>query len=550
MDIYNYQLLVIGGGCGGASAAIQAARLGIKTLLVEETPWLGGMVTAAGVSAFDGNKYAVGGGIFAELRSMIEDYYGGADKTFTGWISLTCFEPKKGAEFLHTIASKEKSLDIWFESSLVKPLLDGNRITGAEVKRKDGTVVQVNAAITIEATEFGDLLKLANIPYRLGRDAKSDTGEADACHKWDGEVQDVTFCAILKKYDGTAPVIAPSADYDPERFINSTDVHCDTTDEKILGHKLHSFESFITYAALPNDKYLLNWPFRSNDYPTTIDLYENLPNRKWHYEQAKRLTLDFIHYIQTRLGHPEWGLATDEFPTDDALPFIPYVRESRRIKGLRLMKEEDVIPVSGSHRPPLQKDSIAVGDYFLDHHHSKFFIGPEDQRISENYPDNAPFQIPLGTLIPEGYEGIIASEKSISVTHIVNGCTRLQPCVMQTGQAAGVLAALAIRKNCSASAVTTEEVQDILLEAGAPLFPYKDLFPANPHFKAIQKLALKGIFIDEEDHCFHPEKTVTAGEIPAWFKHFGLIDFVNVHGLEGMTRDEAFALIAETISKK
>ncbi|MCC6548884.1 MAG: FAD-dependent oxidoreductase [Ignavibacteriaceae bacterium] len=550
MDIYNYQLLVIGGGCGGASAAIQAARLGIKTLLVEETPWLGGMVTAAGVSAFDGNKYAVGGGIFAELRSMIEDYYGGADKTFTGWISLTCFEPKKGAEFLHTIASKEKSLDIWFESSLVKPLLDGNRITGAEVKRKDGTVVQVNAAITIEATEFGDLLKLANIPYRLGRDAKSDTGEADACHKWDGEVQDVTFCAILKKYDGTAPVIAPSADYDPERFINSTDVHCDTTDEKILGHKLHSFESFITYAALPNDKYLLNWPFRSNDYPTTIDLYENLPNRKWHYEQAKRLTLDFIHYIQTRLGHPEWGLATDEFPTDDALPFIPYVRESRRIKGLRLMKEEDVIPVSGSHRPPLQKDSIAVGDYFLDHHHSKFFIGPEDQRISENYPDNAPFQIPLGTLIPEGYEGIIASEKSISVTHIVNGCTRLQPCVMQTGQAAGVLAALSIKKNCSASGVATEEVQDILLDAGASLFPYKDLFPSNLHFKAIQKLALKGIFIDEEDHYFHPEKIVTADEIPAWFKHFGLIDFVNVHGLEGMTRDEAFALIAETISKK
>lgn len=550
MNIYNYQLLVIGGGCGGAAAAIQAARLGIKTLLVEETPWLGGMVTSAGVSAFDGNKYAVGGGIFAELRSMIEEYYGGADKTFTGWISLTCFEPKKGAEFLHQIAAKEKSLDIWFESSLVKPLLDGNRLTGAEVKRKDGSLVQVNAAITIEATEFGDLLKLANIPYRLGRDAKSDTGEPDACEQWDGEVQDVTFCAILKKYDGAAPAVAPSDIYDPERFINSTAVHCDTTDEKILGHKLHSFESFITYAALPGDKYLLNWPFRSNDYPTTIELYENLENRPWHYQQAKRLTLDYIHYIQTRLGHPEWGLAADEFPTDDHLPFIPYVRESRRIKGLRLMKEEDVIPVSGSFRPPLQKDSVAVGDYFLDHHHSKFFVGPEDERITENYPDNAPFQIPLGTLIPEGYEGIIASEKSISVTHIVNGCTRLQPCVMQTGQAAGVLAALAIKKNSSAASVAVSEVQDILLEAGAPLFPYKDLFPSNKHYKTIQKLALKGIFIDEPDHCFHPEALVTSGETTAWFKHYGLIDSITPDDLEGMRRDEAFALIAEKLKVK
>ncbi|MBV6510990.1 MAG: hypothetical protein FMNOHCHN_00469 [Ignavibacteriaceae bacterium] len=548
MDIYNYQLLVIGGGCGGASAAIQAARLGIKTLLIEETPWLGGMVTSAGVSAFDGNKYAVGGGIFAELRSMIEDYYGGADKTFTGWISLTCFEPKKGMEFLHQIASREQSLDIWFESALVKPLLSRKRVTGAQIKRKDGSVVQVNAQITIEATEFGDLLKLADIPYRLGRDAKSDTGEADACDVWDGEVQDVTFCAILKKYDGTAPAIAPSAEYDPERFINSTDVHCNTTDEKILGHKLHSFESFITYAALPNDKYLLNWPFRSNDYPTTIDLYENLPNRKWHYEQAKRLTLDYIHYIQTRLGHPEWGLATDEFPTEDHLPFIPYVRESRRIKGLRLMKEEDVIPVSGSYRPPLQKDSIAIGDYFLDHHHSKFFVGPEDERISENFPDNAPFQIPMGTLIPEGYEGIIASEKSISVTHIVNGCTRLQPCVMQTGQAAGVLAAVAIKKNISASAVAPEEVQDILLDAGAPLFPYKDLYPANPHFKVIQKLTLQGVIIDEEDHQFYPEKTVSADEVTGWFKNYAAGVPLNGQELAGMRRDEAFARIAERLS--
>lgn len=550
MDIYNYELLVIGGGCGGSSAAIQAARLGIKTLLVEETPWLGGMVTSAGVSAFDGNKHAVGGGIFAELRSMIEAHYGGADKTFTGWISLTCFEPKIGAEFLHTIASKEKSLDIWCGASLIKPLMNGNRLTGAEIKRKDGSVVQVNAAITIEATEFGDLIKLAGLPYRLGRDAKSDTGEPDACEQWDGEVQDVTFCAILKKHTGNAPSVAPSDQYDSEQFINSTAVHSNTTDEKILGHKLHSFESFITYAALPNDKYLLNWPFRSNDYPTTIDLYENLPNRNRHYEQAKRLTLDYIHYIQTRLGHPEWGLATDEFPTEDHLPFIPYVRESRRIKGLRLMKEEDVIPVSGSFRPPLQKDSIAVGDYFLDHHHSKFFVGPEEERISENYPDNAPFQIPAGTLIPEGYEGIIASEKSISVTHIVNGCTRLQPCVMQTGQAAGVLASLAIKKNCSASDILPEEIQDTLLDAGAPLFPYKDLFPSNPHFKTIQKLALRGIFIDEEDHCFHPERVVTADEIPAWFKHFGLIDFINAQELEGMKRDEAFARIAGKVQGK
>lgn len=543
MASLQYELLVLGGGCGGTAAAIQAARLGINTLLVEETPWLGGMVTAAGVSAFDGNKYAVGGGIFAEFRSMIEDYYGGADKTFTGWISLTCFEPKKGMEFLHTLASKEKNLDIWFNSSALSAIKDGAVIKGAKIIKADGTEIDVHAVYTIEATEFGDFLKMADIPYRLGRDAKSDTGEEHACDEWDGEVQDVTFCAILKKFDSDAPRITPSADYSPERFINSTAVHCNTTDEKILGHKLHSFESFITYAALPNDKYLLNWPFRSNDYPTTMDLYENLPNRQWHYAEAKKLTLDYIHYIQTRLGHPEWGLATDEFPTGDNLPFIPYVRESRRIKGLRLMEEEDVIPVKGSYRPPLQKDSIAVGDYFLDHHHSKFFIGPEEERITENYPDNGPFQIPLGTLIPNGYEGLIASEKSISVTHIVNGCTRLQPCVMQTGQAAGVLAALAIRKGVPASQVPAADVQDELLKAGAPLFPYKDIYAAHPEFIAIQKLALMGIFVDEEDFCFHPDKTVGTGDVEKWFVYHQFPEDLNEEVFIGKSRAEAFSML-------
>ena len=48
-------VLVIGGTTGGTSAGIQAARLNMPTLIVEQTPWLGGMITAAGVSATDGN---------------------------------------------------------------------------------------------------------------------------------------------------------------------------------------------------------------------------------------------------------------------------------------------------------------------------------------------------------------------------------------------------------------------------------------------------------------------------------------------------------------
>ena len=59
----RYDVVVVGGGAGGTAAAVEAARCGARTLVVEEGPWLGGVLTSAGVSAIDGN-YRLRGGIF------------------------------------------------------------------------------------------------------------------------------------------------------------------------------------------------------------------------------------------------------------------------------------------------------------------------------------------------------------------------------------------------------------------------------------------------------------------------------------------------------
>ncbi len=550
MDSITTDVLIVGGGCSGSAAGIQSARLGAKTIIIEETSWPGGMITAAGVSAFDGNKYAVGGGIFGELRGLIEDYYGGPHKTFTGWISLTCFEPRVGKDLLLSLIEAEPNLSFLNNTKFISPIVENKRIKGVIAEKQDGTRLEILARVVIEATEYGDVLKTAGVPHRLGRDSKPDTGEADAPEIPDGEVQDITFCAILKKYDADAPPVSPSSGYDPERFINSTAGHSNSTDETYLNHRLHDWNSFITYAALPNNKYLLNWPFRSNDYPTTMDIYEDINSRPGHYERAKRLTLDYVHYMQTKLGHPEWGLAVDEYPTDDNLPFIPYVRESRRVKGVTLLKEADVIPADESYRPPLRQDSIAVGDYFLDHHHSKFFVEPKD-RLVEPLPANAPFQIPLGSLIPESFEGLICAEKSISVTHIVNGCSRLQPVAMLIGQAAGALAAVSIKNNISPREADAKEVQSELLDAGCQLFPYKDVWNTNPYFRAIQELALLGLYIDREDFEFGGWELIDDSEIENWKFAYSKLNYPVNNGLfeslKGKTRYEAAEIIYSEI---
>ena len=67
----EYDVVVAGGGAGGTAAAIEASRCGASVLIVEETPWLGGMLTSAGVSAIDGN-YRLRGGIFGEFCDSLD----------------------------------------------------------------------------------------------------------------------------------------------------------------------------------------------------------------------------------------------------------------------------------------------------------------------------------------------------------------------------------------------------------------------------------------------------------------------------------------------
>ena len=96
-------VLVVGGGTSGICAGIQSARMGVRTVVLEETPWVGGMLTAAGVSCVDGN-YRLRGGIFGEFLDSLSFRYGGWDALKTGWVSNVNFEPHVGQQILTAMA--------------------------------------------------------------------------------------------------------------------------------------------------------------------------------------------------------------------------------------------------------------------------------------------------------------------------------------------------------------------------------------------------------------------------------------------------------------
>lgn len=101
-------VLIVGGSASGTASGIQASRMGVRTLIVEETSWLGGMLTSAGVSAIDGN-YNLPAGIWGEFRDSLVSHYGYLDSLKTGWVSNVLFEPSVGNKIFQQICSKEKN---------------------------------------------------------------------------------------------------------------------------------------------------------------------------------------------------------------------------------------------------------------------------------------------------------------------------------------------------------------------------------------------------------------------------------------------------------
>ncbi len=483
----SVDVLVVGGGCSGVMAALQAASMGAKVLLAEESPWFGGMVTAAGVSCLDGNEGALGGGLFGTFRAAMEKHYGGPGKVRTGWVSNTCFEPQVAARWLATQVANS-TVFVLKGARLISVLREEERVVGATFKAAQGAV-EVRAKVTVEATEYGDVLDLGGVPFRLGRESRLQTGEAHAPLERDDEIQDLTMVATLaKSEDGEAKRVPLPKGFDTARFRSSTAVHAPNLDPEHLNHKLHSWAGFLNYGRLPGGDFMLNWPFHCNDYPAQ-GLFGSAEERAAAMVAAKERTLAYVHYMQTELGHPEWGLAEDVYPTDDHLPLIPYVRESRRVVPVRWLGEGDVVPEDGMERNAVHPDGVAVGDYYLDHHHAKDHR-PKGERLGENYPSNAPFQVPYSCMVPREVDGLIAAEKSIGSTHIVNGCTRLQPVVMLIGQAAGAAAALAVQAECEPRDVDVKKLQGTLLAAGAQIVPDRTCPNTEADFAERQRLLL------------------------------------------------------------
>jgi hypothetical protein len=502
------QVLVVGGTTGGIAAGIESARSGVNTVIVEQTNWLGGMLTAAGVSCTDGNDNFKSG-IWQQFRSALLSHYKRKNLS-TGWVSNTCFEPHVGDSIFKSWAVKERKLSVIYKWYFNKAIIKENRIIGASfINQKKETLI-VYADITIDATDLGDVFADAKCAYDIGTEDSTQSNENIAPGK-SNVIQDLTWAATLQDFGkGADKTIPQPENYNPKNYYCSTvDAPCNAVPYQFNTQKV------LDYGKLPvnnsSTKYMLNWPAHGNDF--YLNVIEHTPiEREKLYAEAKNQTLGFIYFLQTQLGMKHIGLA-NEFGSSDQLALMPYNREGRRIKGIVRF---NINHIKDPYQYNFYRTGIAVGDYPVDHHHAQY----PGKVPPIPFPKIPSYNIPLGALIPEKLNGLIVCDKGISVSNIANGTTRLQPVVLLTGQAAGITAALCIKEKKEPRWIDIKKVQTELLNNYCYIMPFCDITPDDKNWKAAQTIGaigfIKGNGVSEgwsNKTYFYPDSIVYEKEL-------------------------------------
>ncbi len=323
-------ITIAGGGLSGTATAYEGLLAGKQVCMTEITDWVGGQISAQGVSALDerptqrAKKYYSRG--YLEFRQHIQDYYG---KLNVGhcWVSEACFLPKDAHKILYgmlqTAERKGKGKLYWYPNTVVKELIIGNRGNGKQINAviaiqhqpQPGTppintnplswtiadaydyqdsakfqkqkitfiptykTAQQQAAkpadwYVVDATETGELVGLADVPYRLGLDPRSADEPSSASTTGD------TYCTQGFTYpfamettttpqSQTPPTFysqyAPYYSYELKRLADFGLVYSYRRIWSSGAGKLTKFGGISYTAPAPGDISMQNWTW-GNDY--------------------------------------------------------------------------------------------------------------------------------------------------------------------------------------------------------------------------------------------------------------------------------------------
>ena len=522
---FKADVVIVGGGTGGCGAALAAARNGRQVIMVEETDWIGGQLTAQAVPPDEHPWIEQFGATqsYRDFRERVRAYYR-RNYPLTpqararwnlnpgnGWVSPLCHEFRVGLAVLNEMLAPYVSggrLQILLKHKAVSAETQGDCVQAVTVKNlESGNLLTLTAPFFLDATELGDLLPMTKTEYVTGAESQKQTGEPHAAAEPQPDnMQGITYCFAIDYLPGDDHTIEKPAEYDfwhdyvpkltppwPGRLLSLL-----STQPKTLEPYQFSFDPTSQDQGLLSDRrpeYYNNlWSYRRiadqrnfapGTYPNSISLVNWKENDYWlgnvcevsdeeaarNLQRAKQLSLALLYWLQTEAPRADGGagwrgvrLRKDIVGTEDGLAKYPYIREGRRIKAEFTILEQHVGTEARMKVTGKSRAEVSA-EVFADS------VGVGSYRIDlhpstggTNYIDisSLPYQIPLGAFIPQRMENLLPACKNLGTTHITNGCYRLHPPEWNIGESAAMLAVYCLEKHAVPRQV--RNTQDMLTD--------------------------------------------------------------------------------------
>lgn len=386
----NYDLVVVGAGIAGISAAVSAARLGCKVALINDRPVIGGN-NSSEIRVHMGGRLEAGP--YKNLGNLQKEFTplkGGNAQPASN------YEDDKKMNWI----KNEKNVDLFLNYRVMKVTMDGSRIASVTAQHiEKGTELSFTAPVFSDCTGDGTVGALAGADFRMGREGKEDFGESIAPDKADK----LTMGSSVQWYseDNKKPCGFPEFEYGVK--FNEQNA------EKVMMGEW-TWETGMNYNQITDFE-------RIRDYGMLV-VYSNWSFLKNHMKENTQ-------YKNRKLG---W------------VAYVAGKRESRRLMGDYILKQDD-IDKNVQHEDASFTTTWSIDLHWQDPVNEKNFPGNAFKAVTKHNIIHH-YAVPYRCLYSRNVDNLFMAGRNISVTHVALGTVRVMRTTGMMGEVVGMAASI------------------------------------------------------------------------------------------------------------
>ncbi len=415
-DAGEFDLVVVGAGIAGMSAAVSAARLGCRVALINDRPVVGGN-NSSEIRVHLGGR--IEAGIYKELGGLQKEF--GPQKGGNAQPADN-YEDRKKMDWL----AAEKNVTLFLNYRVVSVEKQGSRIASVLARHTEtGRELTFRAPLFSDCTGDGTVGYLAGADYRMGREGRDEFGESIAPERADSLTMgsSVQWYSVEEERESHFPEFKYGIDFNEENCQRVTMGEW-TWETGMNRNQVSEFERIRDYGMLV---VYSNWSFLKNH------------------------LADNAKYRNRKLG---W------------VAYIAGKRESRRLMGDYILKEDDLTK-HVTHEDASFATTWSIDLHWQDPDNSKHFPGNEFKAVTKHILIH-PYAVPYRCLYSRNVDNLFMAGRNISVTHVALGTVRVMRTTGMMGEVVGMAASICRKHGVSPRKVYQQHLPELkaLMEAG------------------------------------------------------------------------------------